>query len=69
MGRRADLTAENGHFLTGQPQRLRRARINAPAALATLTEAESAGEHCHLGALHRAHQVMFDWLDSTLPAA
>ena len=33
-----------------------------------LTDAEGAGEHCHMGALTRAHQRMFDWLDDTLAA-
>jgi hypothetical protein len=33
-----------------------------------LTEQEGAGEHTHAGALARAHQVMFDWLDTTLAA-
>jgi hypothetical protein len=36
------------------------------ATLVTLTIAEGAGEHTHAGALGRAHQVMFDWLDTTL---
>jgi hypothetical protein len=29
-----------------------------------LTEAEGAGENTRAGALARAHQVMFDWLDT-----
>jgi hypothetical protein len=36
------------------------------ATLVTLTIAEGAGEHTHAGALGRAHQIMFDWLDITL---
>jgi hypothetical protein len=34
--------------------------------LARLTSAEGAGEHCHVGSLARTHQVIFDWLDTTL---
>lgn len=37
--------------------------VNAKTTLVTLYEADGAGEHCHLGAVHRAHQVVFDWLD------
>jgi hypothetical protein len=34
-----------------------------------LSDAEGAGEHCHMGALARAHRVLFDWLDATLSTA
>ena len=40
--------------------------VAAPTTLVTLTEEEGAGEHTHAGGLGRAHQVMFDWLDTTL---
>jgi hypothetical protein len=59
------LDAENDQFLKGQPHALY-AVLNAPKQLVTLTTAEGAGEHCHMGAMYRAHQVMFDWLDQTL---
>jgi len=62
------MDAENDQFLKGQPHEVEKALTNAPATLVTLTDAEGAGEHCHMGAMGRAHQVMFDWLDSTLPA-
>ncbi|MEU3985145.1 alpha/beta fold hydrolase [Streptomyces sp. NPDC026672] len=62
------LDAENDQFLKGQPQEVEKALVNAPTTLVTLTEAEGAGEHCHMGAMSRAHQVMFDWLDTTLAA-
>jgi hypothetical protein len=39
---------------------------SAATTLVTLKEAEGAGEHCHMGAMSRAHQVIFDWLDETL---
>ena len=41
---------------------------NSDTTLITLAEAEGAGEHCHMGALARAHQTIFDWLDITLAA-
>lgn len=59
------LDAENDQFLKGQPQLVEKA-LSAPATLVTLTEAEGAGEHCHMGAMSRAHSVIFDWLDDTL---
>lgn len=60
------MDAENDQFLKGQAAEVEKALINAPTRFVTLTEAEGAGEHCHMGAMGRAHQVMFDWLDSTL---
>lgn len=59
------LNAENDMFLKGQPQALHDV-LQAPKTLVTLTADEGAGEHCHMGALFRAHQVIFDWLDETL---
>ncbi|WP_213990048.1 alpha/beta fold hydrolase [Sodalis sp. dw_96] len=59
------LNAENDQFLKGQPQAIY-ALLNAPKKLVTLTEAEGAGEHCHMGAMSLAHQTIFDWLDDTL---
>jgi pimeloyl-ACP methyl ester carboxylesterase len=63
------LDADEDHFLKGQPQQVKAVLTNARADLVTLTAAEGAGEHCHMGALSRAHQVMFDWLDATLTAS
>ena len=60
------LDAEHDHFFKGQPQQVERALTQAATTLVTLTAAEGAGEHCHMGALTRAHQVMFDWLDGVL---
>jgi pimeloyl-ACP methyl ester carboxylesterase len=62
------MDAENDQFLKGQPQLAEKALVNAPTTLVTLTDAEGAGEHCHMGAMSRAHQTMFDWLDETLSA-
>jgi hypothetical protein len=60
------LDAEHDHFGKGQPQLVERALTQASTTLVALTAAEGAGEHCHMGALTRAHQVMFDWLDDVL---
>lgn len=59
------LEAENDMFLKGQPEAIY-AALNSPKQLVKLTEAEGAGEHCHFGAMYRAHQTIFDWLDGTL---
>jgi pimeloyl-ACP methyl ester carboxylesterase len=61
------LDAENDQFLKGEPQRAAEALVNADTTLVTLTSAEGAGEHCHMGAMYRLHQVIFDWLAHTLP--
>lgn len=61
------MDAEDDHFLKGQPSILAKA-MTAPATLARFTTAEGAGEHCHVGSLTRAHQVVFDWLDTIMSA-
>ncbi|HET6483493.1 MAG TPA: alpha/beta fold hydrolase [Actinoplanes sp.] len=63
------MEAENDQFFVGQAHKVEKALTNAPTTLVTLTSAEGAGEHCHMGAMLRAHQVMFDWLDTTLASA
>ena len=60
------MDGENDQFLKGEPQKVRQELTSADATLVTLTIAEGAGEHTHAGAVGRAHQVMFDWLDTTL---
>lgn len=60
------LDAENDQFFKGQPEKVAKALTNAPTTLVTLREDEGAGEHCHMGAMSRSHQVIFDWLDETL---
>ncbi len=60
------LDPEDDQFLKGQPQLVPKALTGAPTTLVTLTSAEGAGEHTHAGALGRAHQIIFDWLDTTL---
>jgi alpha-beta hydrolase superfamily lysophospholipase len=59
------MDAEDDQFLHGQPSALA-AAMTAPHTIAHFTTAEGAGEHCHVGSLTRAHQVIFDWLDDTL---
>jgi pimeloyl-ACP methyl ester carboxylesterase len=61
------MDAEEDQFLKGQPSVLAEA-MTAPATLARFSTAEGAGEHCHVGSLTRAHQVIFDWLDTTISA-
>ena len=62
------MEGEHDTLLHGQPERVEKALTAAKTTRVTLAEAEGAGEHTHAGALARAHQVMFDWLDTTLTA-
>jgi len=62
------MEGEHATLLHGQPERVEKALTAAKTTRVTLAEAEGAGEHTHAGALARAHQVMFDWLDTTLTA-
>jgi pimeloyl-ACP methyl ester carboxylesterase len=59
--------AENDQFLKGEPRRAAEAMSSSATTLVALPESEGAGEHCHMGALSRLHQVTFDWLAETLP--
>jgi pimeloyl-ACP methyl ester carboxylesterase len=61
------LDPDNDQFFKGEPQRAAAAMINSDTTLVTLQEDEGAGEHCHMGAMSRVHQVIFDWLAKTLP--
>jgi alpha-beta hydrolase superfamily lysophospholipase len=62
------MEGEHDTMLAGQPERVEKALTAAETTRVTLTVAEGAGEHTHAGALGRAHQVMFDWLDTTMTA-
>jgi pimeloyl-ACP methyl ester carboxylesterase len=62
------LDPDNDQFFKGQPQLAAEAMINADTTLVTLKEIEGAGEHCHMGAMSRLHQTVFDWLDQTVTA-
>lgn len=59
------LDAENDQFLKGQPELVHDA-LKCPKKLVTLYSSEGAGEHCHMGAMSRLHQIIFDWLDETI---
>jgi hypothetical protein len=61
------LDPENDQFLKGQPEIVDKALTSAATTLITLHEADGAGEHCHMGAMSRLHQCIFDWLNETLP--
>jgi alpha-beta hydrolase superfamily lysophospholipase len=61
------MDAEEDQFLKGQPSVLAKA-MTAPTTFARFTTAEGLGEHCHVASLTRAHQVIFDWLDTTISA-
>jgi hypothetical protein len=50
----------------GEPARAAEAMVNSKTTLVTLRESEVAGKHCDMGAMGRAHQVIFDWLDDVL---
>lgn len=53
--------AENDQFFRGEPECA--AAAIPQATLITLREDEGAGEHCHVGAMSRFHQKMFDHLE------
>lgn len=59
------LEAEDDKFLQGQPAKVA-AGLKAPHKLVTLTNADGAGEHCHMGAMRLFGQTTFDWLDEVL---
>jgi pimeloyl-ACP methyl ester carboxylesterase len=61
------LDADNDQFFKEQPRRAAEAMTHSATTLVALPESEGAGEHCHMGALSRLHQVTFDWLGQTLP--
>jgi pimeloyl-ACP methyl ester carboxylesterase len=59
------MDADNDQFLKGQPEYVHQ-NLSAPTTLITLREVDGAGEHCHMGAMSRLHQCIFDWLAETL---
>ncbi|RDI65203.1 alpha/beta hydrolase family protein [Nocardia pseudobrasiliensis] len=56
--------AENDQFFGGEAQRLYDA-LTCPKERVLGTDADGAGEHCHMGAMLLTHQRLFDWLDHT----
>ncbi|MFI5782407.1 alpha/beta hydrolase family protein [Nocardia sp. NPDC051570] len=61
------LDAENDQFFGGEAERMYKA-LSCPKDYIVGTEAEGAGEHCHVGAMLLTHQRVFDWLDGTAAA-
>ncbi|SDT45467.1 alpha/beta hydrolase family protein [Bradyrhizobium canariense] len=59
------LEAEEDAFLKGQAQKVADG-LKAPHKLVTLTRAQGASTHCHMGAMRLAGQTIFDWLDEVL---
>jgi len=59
------LDADNDQFFKEEPRRAAEAMTNSATTLIALPESEGAGEHCHMGAMSRLHQVTFDWLGQT----
>ena len=57
---------EDDQFLKSEPARVAEAMVNSKTTLVTLRESDGAGEHCHMGAMGRTHQLIFDWLDDIL---
>ncbi|MBF6330301.1 alpha/beta hydrolase family protein [Nocardia transvalensis] len=62
------LDAENDQFFRGEAPRVYEA-LTCPKDFVVGTEAEGAGEHCHMGAMLITHQRVFDWLDGTFATA
>jgi pimeloyl-ACP methyl ester carboxylesterase len=60
------LDAEKDGFLKGQARVLADTMV-ASTKFVQLTSDEGAGDHCHVGSLLRAHQVIFDWLEGSTP--
>ena len=56
--------AENDQFFQGQPERLAEA-LGIRATHRELTEADAAGEHCHVGASDVVGRAVMDWLEDT----
>ena len=61
------LGADNDMFFKEEPRRAAEAMTSSATTLVALPESEGAGEHCHMGALSRVNQIIFDWLDQNLP--
>ncbi len=57
--------AVNDGFFAGQPEQHMRA-LGVKATHRRLTEADAAGEHCHVGASDVMNGVAMDWLEETL---
>ncbi|KAH7017126.1 Alpha/Beta hydrolase protein [Ilyonectria destructans] len=54
--------AQNDQFFLGQPEKVRDA-LGDKATYVTLTSADAAGNHCHVGAQVLLNQLVFDWFE------
>ena len=59
------LDAADDHFAKGQPPIVEQ-RLRCKKTLVSLTAEEGGGQHCHMGAFSRLHQVVFDYLGQVL---
>ncbi len=59
------LEAEGDMFFKGQPQQVFDA-LRAPKQLFAFTSEDGAENHCQSGALSYLHEVVFNWLDTTM---
>lgn len=57
--------AQEDIFFGGQPEKVKEA-LGEKATLATLTQEDAAGEHCHVGAAVFMNQQVFDWFEDVV---
>ncbi len=60
------LHGANDHFAPREQLDMLTAALKAPNTVRVFTEEEGAEEHCQIGNMTLLHQVLFDWLDTTL---
>ena len=60
------LHGEKDHFVPREQVDMLFAALKAPKTLRIFTVEEGAEEHCQMGNMTLLHQVLFDWLDTTL---
>lgn len=63
------LHGERDHFVPREQVDMLYAALKAPKTLRVFTVEEGAEEHCQMGNMTLLHQVLFDWLDTTLSAS
>lgn len=63
-----DGLAEDDQFFQGQPEKVKEA-LGDKATLVKLTEEDSAGFHCHVGACVLLNQKIFDWFEEVTSKA
>ncbi len=60
------LHGEKDHFVPREQVDMLYTALKAPKTLRIFTVEEGAEEHCQMGNMTLLHQVLFDWLDTTL---